>query len=129
MKFCNVETTWISQLGKPQNRAMLEAYKARRDKSGAELARYYVDVVNALASTPAFGVSGVNKMLNELTAAVRATLNKEKKGKTSAYAHAGKLLNCIDFYSNEEAEARYCGRYKLKPLLTAEELQLLASGN
>jgi hypothetical protein len=66
-------------------------------------------------------------MLNELTASVRATLNKEKNGKTSAYAHATKLLRYIDFYGNTEAEARYNGRHKLAPLLTEEELQLLMS--
>lgn len=128
MKFKEVESTYICQLNKPENRKMLEEYKARRDKSGAELARYYSDVVNALKDTPAFGVSGVNKMLNELTEKVRATLNRAKKGKTSAYAHAGKLLAIIDFYGNTEAEARYCGRYKLGHILTDVELDQLLAG-
>jgi hypothetical protein len=101
---------------------MLEGYKTRRDKSGAELARYYRDIVNALVDTPAFGVSGVNKMLNELTEKVRATLMHAKKGKTSAYAHANWLLNQLDFFGNEDARACYKGRYKLAPLLTPEEL-------
>ena len=127
MKFTEVETTFVCQFSKPHNRAMLEGYKARKDKSGKELANYYVDVVKALSGTPAYGVSGVNKMLNELTTSVRATLNKEKKGKTSAYAHAAKLLRYVDFYGNTEADARYNGRYKLAPLLTEEELQLLMS--
>ena len=67
------------------------------------------------------------KMLNELTEKVRATLNKERRGKTTAYAHAGILLNQIDYFSNEEAKAKYCGSYKLAPMLSVEELDQLAS--
>ena len=122
MKFNQVENTYICQFSKPENRKMLEGYKLRRDKSGAELARYYRDVVKALSDTPAFGVSGVNKMLNDLTDKVRATLVGAKKGKTSAYAHAGWLLNQLDYFGNEDARACYKGRYKLAHLLTAEEL-------
>jgi hypothetical protein len=125
MKFNQLETTFICQFNKPKNRAMLEGYKERKDKSGRELAQYYRDVFAALRNTPAFGVSGVNKMLNELTASVRATLNREKKGKTSAYAHAGKLLRYLDFYGNTEVEAKYNGRHKLAPTLSDEELQQL----
>lgn len=126
MKFSQLETTYICQFSKPNNRAMLEEYKKRRDGSGKELAQYYRDVLNVLIGTPAYGVSGVNKMLNELTASVRATLNKEKRGKTSAYAHAGKLLYQLDYFGNTEAEAKYKGRYKLAPILTEAELQQLA---
>ena len=128
MKFNEVKQTWICQLSDKANRAMLEAYRDRKDRSVAELVRYYVDIVETLEGTPAWGVSGVNKMVNELTDAVRATINHAKKGKTSASAHANKLLSIIDFYGNEEATARYCGNYKLKPLLTTEELsQALAT--
>ena len=127
MKFKDTPETYICQLGKPENRAVLENYKARRVKGGVELANYYKDVISMLINTPAWGVSGVNKMVNELTTKVRATLNKEKKGKTSAYAHAAKLLRDINYFSNEEAEPKYKGRYKLKPILTeAEFKQLLA---
>ena len=127
MKLNETITTYICQLNKPENRAMLEGYKARKNKSGEELACYYKDVIEALKHTPAWGISGVNKMVNELTVAVRATLNKEKKGKTSAYAHASKLLRTIDFYGNEKAISRYNGNYKLKPLLTDSELSELAT--
>jgi hypothetical protein len=61
-------------------------------------------------------------MLNDLTDKVRATLVGAKKGKTSAYAHAGWLLNQLDYFGNEEAKTCYKGRYKLAPLLTPEEL-------
>lgn len=127
MKFKDLETTFICQLNKPQNRAILEGYKNRRDSSGKELARYYIDVFNMLIGTPAFGVSGVNKMLNELTAKVKATLNRERRGKTTAWAHAGVLLNQINYFGNEEAKAKYCGRHKLVPMLSAEELDQLSS--
>ena len=120
MKFRDVETTYICQLNK--NRKMLEAYKERRDKSGKELAKYYADVIDCLVGTPAWGVSGVNKMLNELTTSVRATLNKAKSGKTSAYAHATRMLRMIDYYGNKTATAYFAGNYKLQELLSAEEL-------
>jgi hypothetical protein len=122
MKFKDVETTFICQFSKPNNKQMLEGYKARKDRSPKELANYYKDIICALADTPAWGVSGVNKMVNELTDAVRATLTKAKKGKTSAPAHANKLLTYIAHFSNEEAKPCYNGRYKLAPILTAEEL-------
>lgn len=127
MKFCEVEQTFIGQLAKAHNRRMLEAYVARKDKSPEELTNYYKDLIRALYSTPAWGVSGVNKMINELTESVRATLTHAKKGKTSAYAHAAKMLRYIDFYGNETATARYSGRYKLMPLITEEEFQQLLS--
>ena len=123
MKFCEVENTFVCQLGKVQNRAMLEAYRDRKDRSPEEFVRYYVDIINALIDTPAWGISGVNKMVNKLTDLVRATINQAKNGKSSAPAHAASMLRYIDFYGNTEAEARNCGRYKLKPLLTEEELQ------
>lgn len=125
MKFNQVENTYICQLSKPANRKMLEEYKARRDKSKQELVRYYRDVINALKDTPAWGVSGVNKMINELTYKVRATFVGAKRGKVSAYAHAGWLLNQLDYFGNEDAKACYKGRYKLAPIITPEELEQL----
>lgn len=122
MKLKFIETTYVCQLNKPHNRTMLESYRQRKDASPKELANYYRDVVGALYNTPAFGVSGVNKMLNELTTKVRATLNRAKSGKTSAYAHANKLLTTIDRFGNKQAECRYNGNYKLQPLLTEAEL-------
>jgi hypothetical protein len=128
MKFYEVEQTWICQLGKTVNRTMLESYIDRNDKSQEEFVRFYFDVIKALKNTPAWGVSGVNKMINELTDSVRATVSRAKKGKSSAPAQAKKLLNHIDFRCNEEAEAKYNGRHKLQPLLTVEELNQLLTG-
>lgn len=127
MKFYEVEQTWICQLGKTANKAMLQSYVDRNDRSPEEFVRFYFDVISALKDTPAWGVSGVNRKINELTDLVRATVTHAKKGKSSAPAQANKLLNHINFRCNEEAEARYCGNYELKPLLTIEELQLLMS--
>ena len=126
MKFKDVETTFICQLNKPENRAVLEGYRSRKDKSGKELAQYYRDIIGMLKNTPAYGVSGVNKMLNDLTANVRATLNQERKGKTSAYAHAGKILSQLDYFGETEAvPTTYKCRYKLAPLITEDELNQL----
>ena len=127
MKLKNVETTYICQLSKPQNIQMLNRYIIRRDKSGKELASYYRDLTGALKQTPCWGVSGVNKMINELTDKVRNTLNQTKSGKTSAYAHANSLVNKIKQFGNKDAEVKYVGNYKLQPLLTEEELTELES--
>ena len=127
MKFYEVEQTWICQLGKTANRAMLKGYIDRNDKSIEEFARFYFDVINALKNTPAWGISGVNRKINELTGHIRATAIHAKKGKSSAPAQAKKLLNHIDFRCNDEAEAIYRGNHKLKPLFTAEELNQVIS--
>ena len=127
MKFIELENTFIGQLAKVHNRLMLEGYRDRKNKSLEELINYYNDLIDALKDTPAWGVSGVNKMVNELTESVRATLTHAKKGKTTAYAHAAKMLRYIDFYGNTTAEARYCGRHKLNPIITEEEFKQLLS--
>ena len=122
MKYCEVERTWICQLNKPEVRAQLEGYRDRKDKSPEEFVRYYKFIISTLSCTDAWGVSGVNKMVNELISSVIATLTGAKKGKTSAYAHAGKTLNTIDRFGARKAEARYCGNYKLGHILTDAEL-------
>lgn len=128
MKYCEVERTWICQLSKPEIKAQLEGYRDRKDKSPEEFVRYYKFIISTLSCTPAWGVSGVNKMVNELTSSVRATLVKAKKGKTSAYAHANKMLNYIEHFGDAPAKAKYAGNHKLAALLSAEELeQLLAT--
>ena len=125
MKFSQVETTWVYQLNKPENRTVLEGYKSRKRKSGKELSSYYRDVISMLQNTEAWGVSGVNKFVNELSDKVRATLTKAKNGKTSAYAHARTTLAKIDEFKNKSCKPTYRGRYVLKPLVTEAELQAL----
>ena len=125
MTLKEVETTYICQLNKPQNRKVLESFRDSNDRSPKKLAQCYKFLVDTLAATPAWGISGVNKMMNETTASVRATLNKAKKGKTSAPALARKLLSIIDYCGDDEAVNKYRGRYKLEPILTVEELEAL----
>jgi hypothetical protein len=131
MTLKQVESTWICQLNKPENRAMLEGYKQRRLKTGTELANYWRDIIAALIDTPAWDVSGVNKMLTELAAGVRATLTHAKRGKISAYAHAGQLLYKIDSLGNNEVayDKYYQREYNCPPVLTDDELRALATMN
>ena len=128
MKFTSIKTTWICQLNKPENKKVLEDYKNRKDKSPEELTRYYIDVVNMLKDTPAWGVYGVNDMINKLTDAVIATLTKAKKGKTSAYAHAGLLLNTIKYFKTKNAIPKDNGPCSLKHVLSETELNELLAG-
>ena len=122
MTLNEVPRTWICQLNKQENRTKLEGFKKRKDKSFEELCRYYKFIISALSGTPAWGVSGVNKLVNELTDHVIATHSGTRKGSTTAYAQAGKLLNTIDRLGGNKVEARYCGNYKLGHILTDAEL-------
>lgn len=122
MTFLEVDRTWICQLGKPENQVMLKAYCERKDKSIEEFFRYYFDIIDMIKDTPAWGVSGVNKMVNELTDTVRATMTRAKRGKSSAPAHAAKMLRYIAYYGHETATPRNWGRCTLAPLITPEEV-------
>ena len=127
MKLKDVPTTYICQLNKPENKSVLKDFRDRKDYGCEELVNYYKFIVMTLAVTPAWGVSGVNKMVNDLTNSLRAVKAHARKGKTSAPAHANKLLGIIKEFGNKEAVARYCGNYKLQPLLTEEELAEIAA--
>lgn len=127
MKYVEVERTFICQLAKAHNRAMLQAYIDRNDRSPEEFARYYFDLTNVLMATPAWGVSGVNDMINKLTDSVRATITHAKKGKSSAPAHAKSMIRYVEYYGNMESYARGGQRCMLKPLITEEEFKQLLS--
>ena len=130
MTLKELDTTWIGQLSKKTNRKTLENFRDSGDRSPKQLACFYTFLVRALINTPAWGVNGVNKMMNETTTAVRATLNKAKKGKTSAPALARKLISTIDYCGDKIAtNDSYRGRYKLEPILTPEEVEILAQMN
>ena len=124
---CNqVEHMWVCQLGKPENRKKLKEYVDNSDSSKEELVRYYRDFISMLINTPAWGVNGVNKVVNELRAAVVATLTDANSGKTTAWAHAKKMIRQIDYHSTRQVKPYYNRRYKLVAPLTDEELlQLL----
>lgn len=123
MKIIELESTYLCQINKPENRAILEEFIRRRDSSGAELVRYYLALTNMLRNTPAWGRPGVIAMLNELCAAMRAVLNHEKRGKTTAYAHANKLLNKLKYFANQEVSGRYA--VVTEPFQALSETELL----
>ena len=129
MTLNQIESTFICQLSKPENRKLLEEVAARKDSSNAAFVRYYKDFVSMLINTPAWGVSGVNKVVNELRDAVIAKLTNAKKGKTTAWAHAKKMLNKIDHFGNEEAKPYHKEKCALKPILTDEDLLELLLNN
>lgn len=129
MTMTQVPGTYVCQLNKPDNRSMLEAYRNNKIKDKKILVAYYKDICRALLGTPAFGKPKTNEMLNALTEGVRATLLGAKKGKISAYAHAGALLNKIDYCSQMPAKGASWVKCDLVPLLTDEELEeLLTQG-
>lgn len=123
MKFKDIEKTYICQLNKPANRAMLEYYKQQRTKSQALWADFWRDLVAALIDTPAWNVSGVNKMLMEVSEIIRAHLTGAKKNRISVYAFAGQLLHKIDLYKDREAPKGFFQRtHRCPPVVTEDDL-------
>ena len=122
MTFTQVENTFICQLNKPNNKEFLKDFVARRDSSCTELVRYYKEIISRLSCTPAWGVNGVNKMVNELRDSVVAKLTNAKKGKTTAWAHAKKMLAYIERFGEQEVKPYYKEKCVLIPPLTDEEL-------
>lgn len=114
--------TYTYELNKPENRLILKAYADCKDKSPEVFARYTLWLFGTLKGTPAWNKPGTNDMLNGVLNSVRATLAKAKRGKSSAYAHAGYLLNKVDYLITQEAHLRNPGPCKLQEELTAEEL-------
>lgn len=125
----DVDRTWIHWLGLPENKEILKGFKNRKDKSIEEYARFILFLFDTLIDTPAYGVAGVNEMLNEQTHMFAATRDQAKRGKSSASAQANTLLYKISYFENEEAKPHY-NRCKLNLSVTREELQqfLAASG-
>lgn len=126
LKLCEVPTTWIHWLSKPENMDRLVEYANCGDKSPAKLGECYTFLVCTLQPTPAWNVSGVNKMINEVGDGAIAVLERRKKGKTSAPAVAKKLLASIKWYGQTKADPHYYGNYKLR-LLTPQQLDALAA--
>lgn len=127
MTFRDCEGTYICQLNKPQNRAVLEGYVKRHIKGKEEFSNMYLDVINMVKHTAAWGKPGTNKMLNKLTNYVTATLHDAKSGKSSAFKQAADLLNSVDWHVNMTAISKYAPPCKLIPLLTEKEInELLA---
>lgn len=125
MKYRHVEQTYICQLGKPAAYRQLKSFARSSDKSIEEYARFYKFVRDTLLHTPAWGVTGVNKLVNKLSSSIRATANHEKTGKSSAPAQAKKLKSMVDYFANLECEAYYNGRCALEDVLSDAELDAL----
>lgn len=127
MTYRDCEGTYVCQLNKPQNRAILEGYATRCIKGPVEFSNMYLDVINMVKHTAAWGKPGTNKMLNKLTNHVTATLHNAKSGKSSAFRQAKDLLKTVDWYINTPAIPKYEPPCKLVPLLTETEInELLA---
>lgn len=122
MTFTQAEKTFICQLNKPDNKKFLWEVAAHRDGSNTALVRYYKEIISRLSSTPAWGVNGVNKMVNELRASVVAKLTNAKTGKTTAWAHAKKMLAYIEHFGENVAKLYCKEKHELIPPLTDEEL-------
>lgn len=124
--FKETPTTLVCQLNKPENRVMLEGYIHRKNYSPKELANFCRDLVKALKGTPAWGISGCNRIVNDAWEAARAVLDKGKDSKVSAPDIANKLLGTVDRYKDQKCtNTRGTKYYKtdwLVPALTEEEL-------
>ena len=125
----DIPTTWMHHLNKPDNRKILEDINKAKDKRPEALVDLYKFVRDTLRPTKCWNVSGVNELMNIMTAEVKATLTGAKRGKSSASVRAGRLLWVIDEYGNNPARTSYNKeRHDLQPILTDDELdQLLAA--
>lgn len=111
----HLDTTWMYHFNKPENRVVLEEFRANKDYGLAAYIRLVEFVYETLYGTNAWNVSGVNKLLNKLTDSLIAKANKAKNGKSSAPAMARYMLDTIDKKGNEPAVNGYYGpRFTLK---------------
>ena len=122
-----LDTTYVGQLNKPENKKMLEDTVASGDKSPKAFSNYYFKLVEALAGTPAWGKPKTNAMINDLTSKVIASITKSKKGKSSSVSHANTMLGKIEWCSKSEAKGTYWQPEALNPILTKEEVEKLLS--
>jgi hypothetical protein len=126
LKLCQIPSTWIYHFCKPENLKKLEGFAANKKDDVEDFVNFYYWVISVLEGTPAWGVSGVNRKINEITDALYATLTNAKNGTSSAHGQAGKLLNIIKFHKDKIATPKSTyDRCELKPLLTNEEINEL----
>ena len=93
-----IEGTWVCQFNKPENKAKLKMYKNDKDRSLKKLIEYYRWVISVLINTPAWGVSGVNKIVNELTDAAVLTTSSDTGDQT--IQNAQRKVNATSDYGN-----------------------------
>lgn len=126
MTLCELEGTYVGQLNKPENMAVLKAIAEDHDKSIEKLAAFDLWLINTLRPTAAWGKPKTNMMINELIAQTKATIAGAKKGKTSAYAAAKRLINKVNWCRTKEAYASHPYNPGLPFDFAAFEEQLLA---
>lgn len=105
MTLCELASTYVHHLDKPENMAVLKAVADDKDKSVEKLAKFALWLINTLRPTEAWGKPKTNMMLNELIVGTKASINKAKSGKISAYRFAGMLINKIRYCRTQEAHA------------------------
>lgn len=124
MLLLDIPTTWMHHLNKPENRAVLDGFVKRHDRSIEEFARFVLFIINTLIDTPAWNVAGTNEFINDLTNKFVATRDNAKNGKSSAYAQAKTLLYRINNQVGQEATMRW-NKCRLSLAVSVEELQQL----
>lgn len=126
MTLCELESTYVGQLSKPENMTVLRAFAADKDKSVKKLAEFDLWLINTLRLTPAWNKPKTNMMVNGIITKTIATINGAKKGKTSAYAIAGMLINKVNWCSAQEAHASHPANPGLPANFADFEAQLIA---
>lgn len=105
MTLCECTGTYVHHLNKPENMAVLKAFRDENDKSVERLATFDLWLINTLRPTAAWGKPKTNMMINEIITKTKNTIAGAKKDKTSAHAVANRLINKIKWCSTQEAHA------------------------
>lgn len=109
MTLTALSNTYVGQLIKPENMAMLKTTAKDKDRSIKKLAAFTLWLINTLRPTPAWGKPKTNMMINDVVSKTKATIDlvnsgfKGIKGTTSAYALANVLINKVNWCSTQEA--------------------------
>lgn len=103
MKLIDMEGTYAHQLNKPANRIILEHFATDKDKDIKKFSSLFLWITATLRDTPAWNKPKTNYMIREIKSKLEATLASAKKGKSSAHAVAGGLLNTITYCSRTDA--------------------------
>lgn len=131
MTACELPGAYVHHLSKPENMTVLKAIASDKDKSVEKLAKFVLWLINTLRSTPAWGKPKTNMMLIEIINQTKATINKAKRGTSSAYAIAGRLINKVNYCKTLEV----CASCPNNPGLPAdfvdfeEQLITIVEGN
>lgn len=103
MKLIDMEGTYAHQLNKPANRIILEHFAADKDKDIKKFSSLFLWITATLRGTPAWNKPKTNYMIRETKSKLEATIAGAKKGKSSAHAIAGALLNTITYCTRTDS--------------------------